>query len=106
MMFLPSPPLAPDAAPSSSPTPFDPNSEQTRFLLLHTNHIVVKWVWLMQETQLRAYSERGFTATISRVAVDELVRAGAMEWGFGCADCKVTDAGRDVARGWSLSGVR
>lgn len=83
-------PLAPPLA------PFVPTAEQERFLAIHAKHVVVKWVWHFKETLLRAYTERGLSAAISRGAVDDLVTAGLMEWGFGCADCRVTDAGKDM----------
>lgn len=70
--------------------------EQQRFIALHANHVVVRWEWRMKETQLRAHTERGFKATISRDAVDELVDAGLLEWGFGCADCRLTETGKSM----------
>lgn len=68
--------------------PFLPNLDQERFLTLHTKHIVTKWSWHFQETMLRACTDRGLSASLSRDDADELVRAGLMEWGFGCADIR------------------
>lgn len=58
-------------------------AEQDRFLWLHQDCHVVKWQWLFQGTQLRAYSDTGRTATISKSGADDLVRLGLMEWGVG-----------------------
>lgn len=71
MLQIDSPPLAPlhpDAA---------------RFLDLHRHHNVVKWQWLMQDTQFRATTDRGRTATISRDDLDGLIAKGLMERGAG-----------------------
>jgi len=71
------PPLVPDLP------RFLPNAEQERFIWLHERHLVVKWQWLWQGTQLRAFTERGLTATISKDNVNELVAEGFMRWGLG-----------------------
>lgn len=69
---------------------FLPTPEQQAFLRLHTQHIVTKWSWHFQETMLRACTDRGLSASLSRDDADEMVRAGLMEWGFGCADIRAT----------------
>lgn len=58
-------------------------TEQQRFLWLHEGHNIVKWQWVLGGSMLRAYSDRGLTATISKAGVDGLVHMGAMEWGAG-----------------------
>lgn len=68
--------------------------EQSRFLQLHANHMVTKHQWVLGGSMLRAYSDRGVTATISKAGADALVHMGAMEWGRGCADIRLI---REVA---------
>lgn len=72
--------------------------EQIRFLILHARHLVVKWHWMMQGTQLRAFCERGHTATISKAGHDALVTAGLIEpYGAGAAGVRLTEKGRMAA---------
>lgn len=72
--------------------------EHIRFLVLHAKHHVVKWHWHFQETQLRAYTEAGRTATASRKAVEELVAWGLMTCGAGHAKY-VTERGVAAVEG-------
>lgn len=65
-----------------------------RFVWLHQNHNVVKWQWIFGETMLRAFTDTGATATISRDELDALVAAGTMRRGVGFA---VYIAEREVA---------
>lgn len=53
-------------------------TEQERFIWLHARRTdyVVKWHWLLGGSQLRAFTERGVTATISRRDLDDLVERG------------------------------
>lgn len=87
--------LAAYAAPCSALT-----AEQFRFLWLHDMRYqaVVKWRWLLGDTQLRAYTDAGNTATINRAALDQLIAAGLMERGVGIADVRITYAGRQAAK--------
>lgn len=69
--------------------------EQVRFLILHARHLVVKWCWLWQGTMLRAYCERGHTATISKGGLDALVAGGLVEeYGPNAAGVRLLDAGK------------
>lgn len=88
--YIPSPPL--------SPEPFIPSDEQMRFMYLHARHFVMKWQWVMRETYLRATTDRGFTATISAGALDELVRERLVFRGVSCADVLLSDAGLECCR--------
>jgi hypothetical protein len=67
---------------------------QQRFVRLHQNHHVVKWQWIFGETMLRAYTESGDAATISRTELELLVDAGVMRRGKGF-DVHLTE--REVA---------
>lgn len=87
--LMPSPPLA----------PFAPSDEQMRFMRLHALHFVTKWQWLMNCSWLRATTDRGFTATISESALDELVRERLVFRGVSCADVLLSDAGLELAGG-------
>jgi len=71
-----------------------PDVEQTRFMILHAKHVVTSWRWLFGGGTLRASTERGVGATIKRAALDALVDAGLMEYGFGCADVRLTQRGK------------
>lgn len=64
--------------------PFVPNNEQQRFMDLHRYHLVVKYHWRMQETQLRAFTDTGLVATIHRDALAELIEQGLMQCDAGC----------------------
>jgi hypothetical protein len=75
---------------------FLPTPEQLRFMHFHQRQLVSSWRWLMKETQLRAFNERGHTATLSRYEVAELIDAGLMFKGAGCADVHLTSWGRDA----------
>lgn len=90
MPYHASPPLAPGEPPLSS--------EQIRFMWLHARHTIVKWHWQFQGAQLRAYADKGMTATISDQQLDSLVEQGLMLRGHGCADVLLTDAGMELAR--------
>lgn len=61
-----------------------------RFLALHRDAgvYVERWQWLFGESMLRATSNDGRTATISRFELDELVAVGAVER-IGCAGVRV-----------------
>lgn len=76
--------------------PFHPNTEQWRFLLLHARRSVVRWQWHFRDTILRAYADNGDTATISAGDLDELLLAGAMAAGAGCADVTLTMRGMEM----------
>lgn len=90
--------FAAEGAPSIVPDlPFTPNAEQQRFLWLHDGHLVVKWHWQMQGSQLQAFTERGMRATIAKAAVGELIEQGLMAWDLGHS-VKLTDAGKDWCR--------
>ncbi len=71
-------------------------SEQVRFLILHarTSDAPIKWRWMLGGGMLRAYTERGHTATISNAGRNALIAAGLMREGRGCADMVITEAGR------------
>lgn len=91
VQFVPdAPPLAPDEPALTN--------EQLRFMWLHARHVVVRWRWQFQGAQLRAFTERGFTATISENALASLVERGLMLRGVGCADVLLTDAGLEAAK--------
>lgn len=68
---------------------------QHRFLWLHESQ-VVKWQWVFGETMLRAFTDTGATATISRRELDELIQVGAMQRGVGF-DVHLTDQTREAA---------
>lgn len=68
------------------------SAPQIHFLALHVNHAVTAWRWHWFETMLRASAGKR-TATLGREDVEELVRAGLMEWGMGCAWVRATAAG-------------
>lgn len=71
------------------------DNEQTRFLLLHARHLVVKWCWLWQGTMLRAFTDSGGTATISKGGLKALVASGMVEeYGPDAAGVKLLDAGK------------
>lgn len=67
--------------------------EQLRFLWLHAQHMVVKSCWHFGGSLLRAYSERGHTASISATGLGALVDAGCVEI-VGCAGVRLTWLGR------------
>lgn len=67
--------------------------EQSRFLALHAHRNVVQWQWFMQDTQLRATTDNGYAATLSRLGAEQLVAWGFMTCGTGHSK-EVTDAGR------------
>jgi hypothetical protein len=70
-----------------------PTVEQLRFLRLHSPAgSVTRWQWHFMDTQLRAYTDAGETATIWRDALQELVDQGLMRWGHGQQVC-LTAAG-------------
>lgn len=83
---------------SPSLAPFNPTTEQHRFLWLHEKHHVTCWKWIFGGSQLRAFTDKGITATIDRTSLDDMVDAGLMEYGFGCADVNITDAGRECCK--------
>lgn len=68
---------------------------QRRFLWLHdrTQDPPTKWHWRMGESQLRAYTAAGHTATLSAVEFEQLVTLGLMKRGPGF-DAVITAAGR------------
>lgn len=74
------------------------NAEQLRFLWLHASHHVVKWQWHFLETMLRAYTDKGQTASIWRDNLNDLLQRGLLEHGHGCADVRITDLGREFAQ--------
>lgn len=78
-------------------TPPDLSAPQIHFLTLHVNHRVEKWRWHWFETMLRASAGKR-TATLGREEVQELVDAGLMEFGMGCADLRPTEAGKQAAK--------
>lgn len=71
--------------------------EQQRFLWLHAKDAVVKWAWQFGELYLRAYTERGHTATISAGGLRDLIAAGLMVRGAGIADVYLTERGKAAA---------
>lgn len=54
-----------------------------RFLALHQDHLVIKHQWVLGGSMLRAFTESGRTATISRTELELLVDAGLMRRGVG-----------------------
>lgn len=71
------------AEPSPPVAPYSPAQE--RFIELHRLHLVVKYQWLFGESQFRACTDRGKTATISAAEAQDLVDRGPFEWGVGKA---------------------
>lgn len=69
-------------------------AEQFRFLSLHARHVIARSKWLFQGMQLRAFAERGHTATISADGLADLIASGLMQAGRGEANIAITDAGR------------
>lgn len=69
--------------------------EQTRFLVLHADHVPVRWQWLWGSTILRAHTERGNTATIPVAQFDELVRLRLVKRS-GMAGAVITAKGREA----------
>lgn len=65
------------------PPAFVPSPGQLRFLRLHALHLVERWQWHWLDTMLRAYTDRGDTATIWRDDVEQLLQQGLMEAGMG-----------------------
>lgn len=51
---------------------------QRRFLDLHKNHFVASWRSLFGGGMLRATTDKGATATLSRAEVQELIADGLM----------------------------
>lgn len=91
VQYIPdAPPLAPDEPALTN--------EQRRFMWLHARHTVVRWHWQFQGAQLRAFTDKGATATISEIALASLVERGLMLRGHGCADVLLTEAGIEAAR--------
>jgi hypothetical protein len=78
------------------PLAWQPNAAQQRFLRFHTR-LVEKWRWHFVETQLRAYTEHGQTATIWKDDLAELLHRGLMFKGMGAADVHLTEQGRVFA---------
>lgn len=76
------------------------NAEQSVFLRLHARRHdpPYKWRWIFHETSLRAYTESGRVATITRALLNEMIAADLMARGPGCADVIITDAGRSAAK--------
>jgi hypothetical protein len=74
------------------------STEQERFLVLHARHNVVKWVWHFSESLLRAYTDRGHTATISKAGFASLGVLGLVDvigaGGGGPGAIRITDAGK------------
>lgn len=89
-------PLAAEAPPCSVLT-----AEQYRFMWLHaragSNDPPFKWMWLFGGSVLRAFTEGGHTASVSRAGLDALLAAELLERGPGVADCVITNKGRAVA---------
>jgi hypothetical protein len=74
--------------------------EQVRFLALHAapDDMPTEWRWYFRESTLRVRTVRGKSAAIRRDEFDDLVAAGLMARGAGCADARVTKAGARAAR--------
>jgi hypothetical protein len=77
--------------------PAAPSPVALDFLALHVLHGVTAWRWHWCETMLRATAGLR-TATLWRDDVDDLVQAGLMEWGLGCADVRPTSKGVELVR--------
>jgi hypothetical protein len=73
---------------------------QQRFMWLHARRsdYVAKWHWLLGGAQFRAYTERGYTATIGRVDLDDLIARGLMQRKHG-------DQVELTSAGWTLSAL-
>lgn len=71
-------------------------SEQERFASLHADCLVTQWRWIFQGASLRAVTDRGEAATISRAGVESLIAAGLCEWYDGpeCAGVRLTHQSR------------
>jgi hypothetical protein len=54
--------------------------EQNRFVRFHTQRLVTSWRWIFQGGSLRACTDRGESATISRAGIEGLIFAGVAEW--------------------------
>lgn len=70
-------------ASQGAPPSFAPSAEQQRFMWLHERHFIVRHQWVMRGSNLRAFTENGLTATISKGALTELVEQGLMRAGIG-----------------------
>jgi hypothetical protein len=80
----------------SPPAPPTLTAPQRAFLALHAAPTPPHtWRWHFAGSALRATSEGG-CATIWADDLDALVAAGLLAKGPGCADCYVTDLGRDA----------
>lgn len=76
--------------------PITLTDEQWRFLKLHARHDPpIKWQWHFGSAMLRAYTERGHTATISAPGFYALVEADLVVCS-GVAAAVITDKGRDA----------
>lgn len=69
--------------------------DQLRFIWLHQRYLVIKSAWHFGGSMLRAYTERGHTATISAVGLAALVDKGLCVI-VGSAGVRLTEAGRAV----------
>ena len=73
-------------------------TEQLRFIWLHqrTTDAPFKWKWIFSENALRAYTERGHTATITRKGLLALATMKLVMVGLGDA-VSLTETGRATA---------
>jgi len=73
--------------------------ESRRFLAINArvNDPPTRFQWVLGGEYLRATTDDGHTATISKAGFAELVRLGLLVRGAGCADCIITDTGRKAA---------
>lgn len=58
-------------------------SQQQRFISLHERYATVEWRELFSGAQIRASTDQGITATLSRGELDELIAMGVMHRGPG-----------------------
>lgn len=79
-------------APVPFPSPL--NHDQRRFLAAHMQ-CPMQWRWHFKDTLMRVTTIAGEVASIWKMDLDDLVRAGLLEQGMGFS-YRITDKGRQA----------